>query len=102
MGAPGIRDPSGPRLDDDSARLTNGAVRLNTRQRRGHLLPNGAVRPIGFTTLVGMDSTWLVLLALALGLAVGAGFVTMLHLAERRGASAAGVVSPRIPDGIDQ
>ncbi|KQW06753.1 histidine kinase [Leifsonia sp. Root4] len=49
-----------------------------------------------------MDSTWLVLLALALGLAVGAGFVTMLHLAERRGASAAGVVSPRIPDGIDQ
>ncbi|AMB60488.1 sensor histidine kinase [Microterricola viridarii] len=49
-----------------------------------------------------MDSTWLVLLALALGLAVGAGFVTLLHLAERRGTSAAGVVSPRIPDGIDQ
>ncbi|PPL19761.1 MULTISPECIES: sensor histidine kinase [Microterricola] len=49
-----------------------------------------------------MDSTWLVLLALALGLAVGAGFVTLLHVAERRGTSAAGVVSPRIPDGIDQ
>lgn len=49
-----------------------------------------------------MDSTWLVLLALALGLAVGAGFVTLLHIAERRGTSAAQVVSPRIPDGIDQ
>ncbi len=49
-----------------------------------------------------MDSTWLVLLALALGLAVGAGFVTLLHFAERRGTAAAHVVSPRIPDGIDQ
>ncbi|MFC6357021.1 sensor histidine kinase [Luethyella okanaganae] len=49
-----------------------------------------------------MDSTWLVLISLALGLAVGAGFVALLHVAERRGARAAEVVSPTIPDGIDQ
>lgn len=75
---------------------------LNTRQRRGILGQNGNVRTVGVTTLVGMDSTWLVLIALALGLAVGAGFVALLHIAERRGTTAAGVVSPRIPDGIDQ
>ncbi|AAT89570.1 histidine kinase [Leifsonia xyli subsp. xyli] len=49
-----------------------------------------------------MDSTWLVLLALGLGLIVGAGFVWMLHVAERRGSHAAQVVSPSVPDGVDQ
>lgn len=49
-----------------------------------------------------MDSTWLVLLSLGLGLAVGAGFVWILHIAERRGTHAAQVVSPAVPDGVDQ
>ncbi len=49
-----------------------------------------------------MDSTWLVLTALAFGIALGAGFMIVLHLAERRGSSAARVVAPTIPDGIDQ
>ncbi|MDQ1582174.1 MAG: two-component system, OmpR family, sensor histidine kinase SenX3 [Microbacteriaceae bacterium] len=49
-----------------------------------------------------MDSTWLVLLSLALGLVVGAGFVAILYVAARRGAHAAAVVSPAVPDGVDQ
>ncbi len=49
-----------------------------------------------------MESTWLVLLSLALGLAVGAGFVSLLHVAERHGRRAAEVVNPAVPDGIDQ
>jgi two-component system sensor histidine kinase SenX3 len=49
-----------------------------------------------------MESSWLVLLSLALGLAVGAGFVTLLHLAARHGQLAAEVVNPAVPDGIDQ
>jgi two-component system sensor histidine kinase SenX3 len=49
-----------------------------------------------------MESTWLVLLSLALGLAVGAGFVTLLYVAERHGKRAAEVVNPAVPDGIDQ
>ena len=49
-----------------------------------------------------MESTWLVLVCLALGLAVGAGFVTLLYAAERHGRQAAEVVNPAVPDGIDQ
>jgi two-component system, OmpR family, sensor histidine kinase SenX3 len=49
-----------------------------------------------------MDSTWLVLTAVAFGIVLGAGFTIVLHLAERRGSSAARVVAPTIPDGIDQ
>jgi two-component system sensor histidine kinase SenX3 len=49
-----------------------------------------------------MESTWLVLLSLALGLAVGGGFVTLLYVAERHGKRAAEVVNPAVPDGIDQ
>lgn len=49
-----------------------------------------------------MDSTWLVLLSLALGLVVGAGFVAILYVAARRGAHAADVASPAVPDGVDQ
>ncbi|MFT2815394.1 sensor histidine kinase [Leifsonia sp. A12D58] len=49
-----------------------------------------------------MESTWLVLLSLALGLAVGAGFVTLLTFAARQGELAAAVVNPAVPDGIDQ
>lgn len=49
-----------------------------------------------------MDSTWLVLLSLGLGLLVGAGFVWMLHIAARRGDHAVQVVNPAVPDGIDQ
>ncbi|MDN4616046.1 ATP-binding protein [Leifsonia sp. F6_8S_P_1B] len=48
-----------------------------------------------------MDSAWLVLLSLGLGLIVGAGFVWILHIAERRGTHAAQVVSPAVPDGVD-
>ncbi|MFF1573131.1 sensor histidine kinase [Leifsonia sp. NPDC058292] len=49
-----------------------------------------------------MDSAWLVLLSLALGLLVGAGFVWLLHIAARRGDHAVQVVSPTVPDGVDQ
>ncbi|WP_308467737.1 sensor histidine kinase [Rathayibacter soli] len=48
-----------------------------------------------------MDSTALVLLSLALGLVVGAGFVALLHIAAGHGERAAGVVSPTVPDGVD-
>jgi two-component system sensor histidine kinase SenX3 len=49
-----------------------------------------------------MDTTWLVLLALLLGLAVGAGFVWILHMAARRSVDAVDVASPLVPDGVDQ
>jgi two-component system sensor histidine kinase SenX3 len=49
-----------------------------------------------------METGWLVLLSLALGLAVGAGFVVLLHMAERRGNNAVTVVSTGVPDGVDQ
>lgn len=49
-----------------------------------------------------MDSMWLVLTALAFGIFLGAAFMIVLHVAERRGSSAARVVAPTIPDGIDQ
>ena len=49
-----------------------------------------------------MDSTWLVLLSLALGLVVGAGFVWLLHSAASRSHRATQIVSPTVPDGVDQ
>ena len=49
-----------------------------------------------------MDSMWLVLTALAFGIFLGAAFMVVLHMAERRGSSAARVVAPIIPDGIDE
>jgi len=49
-----------------------------------------------------MDSTWLVLLALALGLVVGAGFVGLLFAAASRSRRAAEIVDPTVPDGVDQ
>jgi two-component system sensor histidine kinase SenX3 len=49
-----------------------------------------------------MESTWLVLAALAFGVFLGAGFMVVLHMAERRGSAAARVVAPTIPDGVDQ
>jgi two-component system, OmpR family, sensor histidine kinase SenX3 len=49
-----------------------------------------------------MDSMWVVLTALAFGIFLGAAFMIVLHVAERRGSSAAKVVAPTIPDGIDQ
>ncbi|MGI9822499.1 sensor histidine kinase [Agromyces sp. Marseille-Q5079] len=49
-----------------------------------------------------MDSIWLVLVALALGVFLGAGFLLTLYMAERRGARAANVIAPSIPDGVEQ
>jgi len=49
-----------------------------------------------------MDSIWLVLGALALGAFLGAGFLLLLYMAERRGARAAQVIAPTIPDGVEQ
>ncbi|MDQ0893077.1 sensor histidine kinase [Agromyces ramosus] len=49
-----------------------------------------------------MTSTWLVLTALAFGIFLGAAFMIVLHMAERRGSNAARVVAPTIPDGVDQ
>lgn len=49
-----------------------------------------------------METGWLVLLSLALGLVIGAGFVILLHVAERRGNNAVTVASTAVPDGVDQ
>ncbi|WP_350349292.1 ATP-binding protein [Agromyces sp. G08B096] len=49
-----------------------------------------------------MESTWLVLAALAFGVFLGAAFMIVLHVAERRGNAAARVVAPTIPDGVGQ
>jgi two-component system sensor histidine kinase SenX3 len=49
-----------------------------------------------------MDSTWLVLLSLALGLVVGAGFVWLLFAANSRSDRATQIVNPTVPDGVDQ
>jgi len=49
-----------------------------------------------------MESTWLVLVVLALGVVLGAGFIALLHVAEQQGRRAVNVVSPSVPDGIDQ
>lgn len=49
-----------------------------------------------------MDPGWLVIVALALGVGVGAGFVLLMHHAAGTGARAAEVVSPSVPEGIDQ
>jgi Signal transduction histidine kinase len=49
-----------------------------------------------------MDPTWLVLLALALGLIVGAGVVALLLVAARHGERARDVIDSAVPDGVDQ
>jgi two-component system, OmpR family, sensor histidine kinase SenX3 len=49
-----------------------------------------------------MDSAWLVPVSLAFGVLVGAGVVSILHFAARRGERAVHVVNPAVPDGVDQ
>lgn len=49
-----------------------------------------------------MDSTWLVLIALGLGIAVGAGFTVFVHAAARHGEQVSRVLAPSVPDGVDQ
>ncbi|WP_243062595.1 cell wall metabolism sensor histidine kinase WalK [Humibacter sp. RRB41] len=49
-----------------------------------------------------MDSTWLVLLSLALGLVIGAGLVWLLYAAASKGHRATEIASPTVPDGVDQ
>jgi two-component system sensor histidine kinase SenX3 len=49
-----------------------------------------------------METGSLVLLSLALGLVVGAGFVVLLQFAERRGNNAVALQSSAVPDGVDQ
>jgi two-component system sensor histidine kinase SenX3 len=49
-----------------------------------------------------MDSPWLLLAALLLGLLVGGGFATGLFYAARRGERVAQVVTPSVPDGVSQ
>ena len=49
-----------------------------------------------------MDSTWLVLVTLVLGLLIGAGFVVAVFFAARRGERVANVVTPSVPDGVSQ
>ena len=49
-----------------------------------------------------MDSAWLVTIATAFGVLVGAGIVSIIYLAARRGDRAVKVVTPSVPDGIEQ
>lgn len=49
-----------------------------------------------------MDTPWLLLAALMLGLLVGGGFATGLFYAARRGERVARVVTPSVPDGVSQ
>ncbi|MGO3885833.1 MAG: sensor histidine kinase [Mycetocola sp.] len=49
-----------------------------------------------------MDSGWIMLLALTLGAALGCGGTLLVLVAEKRAARAASVISPHIPDGVDQ
>lgn len=49
-----------------------------------------------------MDSDWLVPVSLAFGVLVGGGIVYIVSLAARRGDRAVSVVTPSVPDGVDQ
>jgi two-component system sensor histidine kinase SenX3 len=49
-----------------------------------------------------MDPAWLVLVSIAFGVVLGAGVVLIVTIAARRGRQAAEVVSPSVPDGVDQ
>lgn len=49
-----------------------------------------------------MDSAWLVPASLAFGVLVGAGVVSIVYWAARRGDRAVRVVTPSVPDGVDQ
>ncbi|WP_166996352.1 sensor histidine kinase [Paramicrobacterium fandaimingii] len=49
-----------------------------------------------------MDATWVVLLALVLGISLGAGFAVFVFAAARRGEQVQQVITPRVPDGVDQ
>lgn len=49
-----------------------------------------------------MDPSLLVTISLVFGIAVGAGLVSLMHFAARRGERAVQVVSGAVPDGIDQ
>src|SRR5688572_23747158 len=49
-----------------------------------------------------MDSTWLVLVSLVLGLFIGVGFAVAVFAAARGGERVANVVTPSVPDGVSQ
>jgi two-component system sensor histidine kinase SenX3 len=49
-----------------------------------------------------MDSPWLLVAALLIGLIVGGGFAAALFYAARRGERVAQVVTPSVPDGVSQ
>jgi two-component system sensor histidine kinase SenX3 len=49
-----------------------------------------------------MDNSWLVPLALAFGIVVGAGVVIILIASARRGRRSVEIVSTAVPDGVDQ
>lgn len=49
-----------------------------------------------------MDSAWLVLLSLGLGLVVGVGFTVLVFVAVRQGSRAVEVAARDVPDGVDQ
>ncbi|MET0715306.1 MAG: ATP-binding protein [Mycetocola sp.] len=49
-----------------------------------------------------MDSPWLLVAAVLLGLVIGSGFTAALVYAARRGERVARVVTPSVPDGVSQ
>ena len=49
-----------------------------------------------------MDPTWLVLASIAFGVVVGASAVVIITVAAARGRQAVAVVSPSVPDGVEQ
>ncbi|MHB1234752.1 MAG: sensor histidine kinase [Microbacteriaceae bacterium] len=49
-----------------------------------------------------MDPAWLVPVSVVFGVGVGVGLLSLVHAAARRGEHAVNVVSPAVPDGVDQ
>ena len=77
-------------------------ARLNKPQTAATPVTEQQAEPRDVTNLVAMDSAWLVPVSLAFGVLVGAGLVSILHFAARRGERAVHVVNPAVPDGVDQ
>ncbi len=73
---------------------------VNTSARGRAARANPPIRRVNASTLEGMDSTLLALLALGLGAAIGAGVVAMIVAAMRARTVAEQQASSELPDGL--